>query len=183
MGGTILRGLPPSPREGEPLHSKVLSQHVFRSTVVLFSAAVLGLPTVASAASPAKGAHFSGKTNEKPARSLSFVVSNSGTAAANFQFSTLGCLASPTAVAKTVKVGTIKLSKSGSFSVSGAKSVITKHPKSTLTVKIAFTVKVSGKFTSKKAATGTISYTESISSPGEPGPKCTSKPLKFTTTS
>jgi len=110
------------------------------------------------------------------------VVSNSGTALNSFQFSTLGCLASPIAVAQTVKVGTIKLSKSGSFSVSGAKWAITKHPNSTVTVKIAYTVKVSGKFTSKKAATGTISYNESISSPGEPGPKCTSKPLKFTTT-
>lgn len=166
------------------MHNKVLSQRVFGRTIVLFSVAVLGLSTVASAASPTKGAHFSGKTNEKPARSLSFAVSSSGNALNNFQFSTLGCLVGPGDTAKTVKVGTIKLSKSGSFSISGAKFAITKHPTSTVTVKIAYTVKVSGKFTSKKAATGTISYSESISSPGEPGPKCSiPKPLTFTAAS
>jgi hypothetical protein len=165
------------------MHTTVSRRRVFRGVVVLLGVAVLCLPIAASAASPKKGTHFSGKTSGSPAGSVRFVVSNSGTALDNFQFSTLGCLASPTAVSQTVKVGTIKLSKSGSFSVSGAKWAITKHPNSTVTVKIAYTVKVSGKFTSKKAATGTISYNESISSPGEPGPKCTSKPLKFTTTS
>jgi hypothetical protein len=46
-----------------------------------------------------------------------------------------------------------------------------------------FTVKVSGKFTGKKAASGTISYSEIITVNGAPGPKCTSARLKFTTTS
>jgi hypothetical protein len=166
------------------MHTTGLSRRVFRGVVVLVGAAALCSPIVASAASPRKGAHFSGKTNEKPAGSLSFVVSSSGKALNDFQFSTLGCLASPSAVAETVKVGTIKLSKSGSFSISGAKAVITKHPTSTVTVTIAYTVKVSGKFTSKKAATGAISYGETISSPGEPALKCPMpKSLKFTAAS
>jgi hypothetical protein len=165
------------------MHNKVLTQRVFRRTIVVVSIAVLGLSTVASAAAPKKGAHFSGKTSGSPAGSVSFVVSHSGTALNSFQFSTLGCLASPGAVALPVKVGTIKLSKSGSFSISGAKVVSTKHPSSTVTVKVTDTVKVTGKFTSKTAATGTISYSESISTNGEPGPKCTSQPVKFTATS
>jgi hypothetical protein len=47
-------------------------------------------------------------------------------------------------------------------------------------VKITDTVKVSGKFTSKTAASGKISYSESMSANGEPGPKCTvAKPADF----
>ena len=112
---------------------------VLRSAVTLCSVAVLGLSGLASAATPKKGAHFSGKTSESPGRPLSFTVSSSGTALSSFQFSTLGCLASPTAVALPVRVGTVKLSKSGGFAVSGAKSVSTKHPTSKMTVKITYT--------------------------------------------
>ena len=161
------------------MHSTASSRRVFRIAVVLFSA-VLAMSSLALAASPKKGAHFSGKLSEKKPGAVSFVVSNSGTALNNFRFTTLGCLASPTAVALPVKIGTIKLSKVGSFSVSGAKSVTTKHPKSTLTLKVTFTVKVSGKFTSKTAASGTITYSTSFTANGVPGPKCTSSPLKFT---
>jgi hypothetical protein len=103
------------------MHTTIPTRRAFRCAVVLFSATVLGLSSVASAASPKRSAHFSGKTSESPAEPLNFVVSNSGTVLNNFQFSTLGCLASPGAVALPVKVGTIKLSKSGSFSASGVK--------------------------------------------------------------
>jgi len=165
------------------MHTTVSSRRAFRGVVVLFSAAVLSLPSIVSAASPKKGAHFSGKTSESPAGKLSFVVSKGGTALNKFQFSTLGCLASPGATAVTVKVGTIKLSKSGRFSVSGATWVNTKHPTLMLTVKVTIIAKVSGRFTSKKAASGTITFRESISTSGEQGPKCTSRRLKFTATS
>ncbi len=143
--------------------------------------ALLGVSAISLAASPTKNARFSGKTSESPAEPISFVVSSSGTALKSFQFKTFGCLASPGATAFPVKVGTVKLSKPGSFSVAAAKVVNTKHPKANVTVATTITVTVNGKFTSPTAATGTIEYRQSVATNGAPGPKCTPpKPLTFT---
>ncbi len=165
------------------MHTTVARRRILAGTLILFGA-LLGLSAVSLAASPAKGAHFSGKTNESPAEPISFVVSSSGAALKSFQFKTLGCLASPGETAFPVKVGKLELSTSGSFSVAGAKVVNTSHPKTTLTIATTITVTVRGKFTSRTAATGTIHYSESVAANGVPGPKCTApKPLTFNATS
>ncbi len=161
------------------MHTTVAGRRGAAGALILLSA-LLGLSAVSLAASPAKNTRFSGKTSESPAEPISFVVSSSGTTLKSFQFKTLGCLASPGETAFAVRVGTLKVSKSGGFSVAGAKVVNTNHPKSTVTVATRITVSVSGRFTSRTAATGTIRYSESVAVNGAPGPKCTvPKPLTF----
>ncbi len=161
------------------MHITVTYRRVLTSALILLGA-LLGLSAVSLAASPAKGARFSGNTNESPSEPVSFVVSSSATALKSFQFKTLGCLASPGQTAFAVKVGTLKLSRSGGFSVTGAKAVNTHRPKANLTIVTTITVTVSGTFTSRTAASGTIRYSQRVSTNGAPGPKCTAaKPLTF----
>jgi hypothetical protein len=58
----------------------------------------------------------------------------------------------------TIKVGNLSLSKSGHFSESGATSTYTAFGEKTVT-----TTKVTGRFTSARAATGIISFNQQIS--------------------
>jgi len=146
----------------------------------LLGALLLAVPAIAAAANPRRGAHFSGRTSEVPPGTLSFAVSHNGSGLTNFRFATLGCLASPGAQAFPVTIKAVPLSKSGSFALNHAKSVTVKHPATGTTIQITVTAKIQGTFTGVHAASGTISYSESISANGAPGPKCTApKALKF----
>lgn len=155
-------------------------RHTFGVTAALIGALALMAPVIASAVTPQKGAHFSGKTSVTPSGTVTFTVSSKGTALERFKFTTLGCLASPGATAFPVTVGKVKVSTTGSFSTSGAKAVLTKHPTSAITVTITLVVKVGGRFTGKKAASGTISFVQSVATNGAAGPKCSSPTVKFT---
>ena len=74
-------------------------------------------------------------------------------------------------------VGTIKVGSDGKFSVKNAKSTykvaVQGSTQSTVT-----TASVSGKFTNRKTATGTITYSQAYSQPGVPGSSC--GPVKLT---
>src|SRR5271167_1661757 len=111
--------------KGGKVHSTVAGRRGAGGAAILLST-LMGLSAVSLAASPVSNARFSGKTNESPAEPISFVVSGSGTALTRFKFDTLGCLASPGETAFPVKVGRLALTRSGSFSVAGAKVVNTR---------------------------------------------------------
>jgi hypothetical protein len=137
-------------------------------TAVLVSLAVLTTATAAIAAHPKKGSHLAGATSEAPVNGfkapVTFAVSPNGKTLTKFAYSTFGCFGAggfrpgidyytqPSAI---VKVGTVKVSGSGHFSVTGAVFVYSSHG-----VKTTTTTKVTGSFTKSTAANGTITFTQ-----------------------
>jgi hypothetical protein len=131
---------------------------------------MLAVTATALAAHPKAGAHFSGFSAASPINGfeppVTFAVSGNGRTLTNFKYSTLGCFGAggfqpgvdyftqPQAI---MKVGTVKLSKSGHFSASGALSTNTTFGNTTKT-----TSKVSGSFTSAKVAQGTITFSQKV---------------------
>jgi hypothetical protein len=135
--------------------------------------ALLLLATAASAiaAHPKGGARLSGYTSESPINGfkapVTFSVSSSGTTLLNFTYASLGCVGSGgfspgvdyfTKPFNTIKVGKVKVSKSGHFSESGAASTYSAFGDKTVT-----TSKVAGVFAGAKSATGTITFGQQIS--------------------
>ncbi|HEV7162610.1 MAG TPA: hypothetical protein VGN25_05080 [Solirubrobacteraceae bacterium] len=135
--------------------------------------AIAGLSTVATAlaAHPHAGARFSGFTSASPINGfkapVTFTVASNGSTLQNFKYSSFGCFGAGgfrpgidyyTQPNNITKVGTVKLSKSGSFSVSGVVSTVSSFGDTTKT-----TSAVSGRFTSAGAATGTVSFSQKIS--------------------
>jgi hypothetical protein len=135
---------------------------------VLVGAAVLTSAAAAMAAHPKKGSHFTGVTSESPVNGfkapVTFVVSGNGKTLTQFAYSTFGCFGAggfqpgidyytqPSAI---IKVGKVTVSGSGHLSEAGAAFVHSSFGVTTTT-----TTKVSGSFTSAKAANGTITFTQ-----------------------
>lgn len=135
--------------------------------------AIAGMSSVATAlaAHPHAGARFSGFTSASPINGfkapVTFTVASNGSTLQSFKYSSFGCFGAGgfrpgidyyTQPNNITKVGTVKLSKSGSFSISGAVFSYSAFGDTTKT-----TSKVTGRFTSAKTATGTISFSQQIS--------------------
>ena len=125
---------------------------------------------VASAAHPQAGARFAGTSSLAPINGfkapVTFRVSRNGGKLTGFAYSSLGCFGAggfrpgvdyftqPSAI---IRVGTVKVLKSGSFSASGTTSV-TSHGVTTTT-----TTKVNGMFTTAKLARGVVTFQQRAS--------------------
>ena len=132
-------------------------------------AAALSLAAVAFAAKPAHGAHFSGRTAAQPVvgfyAPVKFTVSQNGRQLTGFSYGSFGCFGAggfrpgvnPYTGGSVIHIGTVKVSASGSISVSGAKSTSSGFGNTTVT-----TVSVAGRFTKPKAAAGTITFSQKI---------------------
>jgi hypothetical protein len=162
--------------------SRIVSR---RATIAVVSLLVCLVALVASAlaATPKKGAHFTGRLSTPPISGfhapVTFKVSASGKLLDNFTFGSFGCFGAggfkpgvnPYTGRALIDVGTIKVFTGGKFSQ-------TKPASYTVNGQTAsFTVTVSGHFSKRTSATGTIRFTEVV---GVTPAKCTSATLTFT---
>jgi hypothetical protein len=160
-----------------------------RPTLITAGAAIavasLAVAGAALAAHPRKGHKYSGFSSVgaingfKPP--VKFKVSSDGTKLLNFTYSSLGCEGAggfmpgvdywtkPFAVKK---VGTVNVTGNGKFSVKSAKSTFSVSGQTTVT-----TSTISGRFKNAKTATGTITFSQTISVNG--GIKCGPAKLTF----
>lgn len=154
---------------------------------LLAGAALLVFVTSAIAAHPKKGARFVGIVigpeinGFKPP--VKFKVSADSKTLTGFSYSTLGCFGAGgfrpgvdyyTKPSALIKVGTVKVSRSGNFSVKGVVSVYKGPGGSTTT-----TSAISGSFTSSTVVQGTITFAQKLS-PGGGTCNTSSFPLHFT---
>ncbi|HEX4435549.1 MAG TPA: hypothetical protein VH061_02020 [Solirubrobacteraceae bacterium] len=140
---------------------------------------------VALAAKPAHGAKFSGRTAAEAVEGffapVNFTVSRDGKSLKGFTFGSLGCEGaggfapgvSPYKGGSIIHVGTVKVSSKGAISVSGAKSKFEIQGQITTT-----TVAITGHFTKRKAATGTITFSQKFSGTLDSG--CGPAKINFT---
>ncbi len=155
-------------RRTRPNHRQI-ARHA-GATVAL---AVIALITAAAAlaAHPNAGGRFSGFTSASPINGfkapVTFNVSSNGSTLQNFKYSSFGCFGAGgfrpgidyyTQPNNIIKVGNVKLSKAGRFSISGAVSTSNSFGDITKT-----TSTVSGRFTSARTATGSISFSQKVS--------------------
>ena len=139
--------------------------------VVLLAAALsLALTAGASAATPKKGKLYTGRTTASYnyfSAPVSFTVSGTGKQLLRFKWTGGGCLglggpgnawANPE---MNYKVGTIKVSRTGTFSVKKVRSTFKGSSGGTALTKVT-TSTVKGHFKSAKTATGTISFTQKL---------------------
>jgi hypothetical protein len=140
-----------------------------RRLVIVVGVVVLTATAAAIAAHPKKGAHFAGTMSLNAINGfkapVSFTVSSNGTALTKFTYSTLGCFGAGgfrpgvnpyTQPGAIIKVGSVTVLASGHFSRTGAVAVY--HSPFGVTTRT--TTKVSGSFTSPKAAGGTVTVTQ-----------------------
>jgi hypothetical protein len=136
----------------------------WRTTAVVATAALLASSAVALGALPKHGASFKGKINGAVINGfvapVSFKVASNGKSLTGFQYSSFGCFGAggfrpgidyytqPDAI---IKVGTVKVTANGHFSVTGATFSHTSFGN-----KFTTTTNVTGVFTKSKAAKGTI---------------------------
>jgi len=123
----------------------------------------------AFAAKPAHGAHFTGRTAAQPVLGfyapVKFTVSQNGRELTGFSYGSFGCFGAggfkpgvnPYTGSSVIHIGAVKVSASGSISVSGAKSTSSGFGNTTVT-----TVSVAGRFTKPKAVAGTITFSQKI---------------------
>jgi hypothetical protein len=157
-----------------------------RAVVAVIVFAVLaGSAASALAAHPKKGSHFSGSFSFTGVNGfkapVAFTVSRNGKTLVGFSYSTLGCFGSGgfqkgvdyyTKPFSIIKVGSVKVSASGRFS---AKGVVFKYTVAGITT--TTTTTLSGRFSGAKAASGTVTFSQKLSSGAA---TCTSVPLSFT---
>lgn len=148
-------------------------------------AAALSLLVVVSAlaAHPKAGKTYTGFISAPPNNGhkppVSFKVSRDGKRLLGFKWAGFGCVGGGgpgnpwTNPYNNYKVGTLKVSKSGTFSVKNVKSTQHQHGAPT---KITFS-SVSGRFRTAKKAAGTIRVTQKIQ-----GHTCSGKKQAFTVT-
>jgi hypothetical protein len=151
------------------------------------------LATGALAAHPKAGKTYSGYNSAAKVNGfrapVSFKVSSNGTKLLGFQYGTVGCFPTQhvphgnpytkasSKASTNIKVGTIAVSGNGSFSVKNAKYVV----KQVLTETTTSTV--TGKFSTAKAASSTITISQTLTGPHfPPGHKCGPFHLTFTAT-
>jgi hypothetical protein len=132
--------------------------------------AAMTLAAAALAAKPAHGAHFTGRTAAAPILGfyapVRFTVSQNGRQLTGFSYGSFGCFGAggfrpgvnPYTGGSMIHVGAVRVSASGSISVSGAKSTSSAFGNTTVT-----TISVTGRFTKAKAATGKITFSQKIS--------------------
>jgi hypothetical protein len=162
---------------------------VLLALLAVLAAAMLGAAVSALAATPKRGAHFTGRTSANPVNGfhapVTFAVSGKGTTLQAFTYSTFGCFGAGgfrpgidyyTQPGSLIKVGAIKVSRSGRFSVSGAV-----WSDSVAGQKTTTTSAVTGRFTSAKAASGTITFSQKLT--GEYTSSCGPGTIHFTATS
>jgi hypothetical protein len=159
--------------------------NAFALTLSLLAA--LSLAAVALAAKPAPGAHFKGRTSAAPILGfyapVTFTVSQSGQSLGGFSFGSFGCFGAggfrpgvnPYTSGSIIHLGTVKVSASGRISVSGAKSSHTVAGQTTVT-----TVAVNARFTTPKAASGSITFTQKVT--GTVNSSCGPGKIAFTAT-
>lgn len=164
--------------------------HTIRRTASMAVGALLtgalALGATALAATPKKGARFSGHLSTPPVEGfkapVKFRVDPSGKLLDNFTFGTFGCFGAggfrpgvnPYTGDSLINAGAIKLAHNGSFSQTKLAGYSVRGQQTT------FNVKVSGRFSSRSRASGTIVFTESG---GGGSGKCTSSTLSFTASS
>ena len=124
---------------------------------------------VALAVKPAHGAHFTGRTSASPVLGfyapVKFTVAQDGRSLKGFSFGSFGCFGAggfrpgvnPYTGSSILRVGAIKVSDSGRFSVTGAKSRYTAAGQTTVT-----TIAVTGRFTGRKLAAGSITFSQKV---------------------
>jgi len=153
---------------------------VLRSRLTVLGAVAglsLALAAVALAVAPKAGAKYTGFTSAPTANGfkapVSFTVAHSGGNVLSFTYGDTGCPGGTLPAgnpylqsADNVKVGAIHLTKAGVFSVKNVKRTT-----STIAVQggeqVNYTIStVKGKFTTKKIATGTITFTNGFTVPG-----------------
>src|SRR5947209_1806179 len=143
----------------------------------------------ALAAHPKNGKKYKGSTTQpaingfKPP--VSFTVSKDGKTLLHFKWAGVGCFGAGGFGSgdpwKTGflnhKVGAMKISRTGSFSIKNSKAGFTFFGRTTST-----TSTVKGKFTSSKAAKGTITFTQHLSGSGVKSQSCGPVTTTFTAT-
>ena len=150
-------------------------------------AGALTLAAAALAATPKKGANFSGHITEAPidgfTAPVKFRVDPKGKFLDRFTFGTFGCFGAggfkpgvnPYTGTSLLDAGSIKLTGNGHFGQTQLAGYTVAGQTNT------FTVKVSGHFTKRNAASGTIQFTQVVTGVSSSGPiKCTSTALPFT---
>jgi len=156
------------PKGDTCMRAATFRRSTLAATLGLLAAALM-LAAVALAAKPAHGAHFHGRTAAQPVvgfyAPVTFTVSQDGRSLKGFSYGSLGCLGaggfrpgvSPYTGGSIIRVGSVKVSSAGAISASGAKST-----SGSLGNTIVTTVSIAGRFTKAKAATGTISFSQTI---------------------
>jgi hypothetical protein len=162
-----------------------LRRSIFGTLLTLAAAGTLA--GVALAAKPAHPANFTGRTNAPAVvgffAPVKFSVSQDGRSLKSFSYGSFGCQGAggfrpgvnPYTKGSIIHVGTVKVSSSGHFSVSGAKSVFSIDGQITTT-----TSAVTGRFTKGKAATGTITFSQKFG--GTLSASCGPAKISFTAT-
>jgi hypothetical protein len=159
-----------------------------RRTPAAVAAVLLSFAVVAGAlaAAPQAGGKYSGFTSEHPVLGfhapVTFSVSANGSLLLNFQYSSLGCFGGggfrgdPFKDKPAVlRVGTVKVARTGSFSVTGAKSTFEVQGQKTVT-----TTRITGHFKTARLATGKIGLKQTFSDPQAAGSTCGPLTFKFT---
>lgn len=169
-----------------PLAQLRAPRRVTLALTVAVALAGLTMAASAIAAHPKAGSRYAGSTSASPVNGfpapVTFTVARNGKSLLNFKFSTFGCFGAGgfrpgvdyyTQPGSIIKVGTVKLSKSGRFSVSGTVSDY-----SAFGDKTATTSKVVGRFAKAKLATGTITFSQKVI--GKFSSSCGPGTLQFT---
>jgi hypothetical protein len=150
---------------------------------------VLCLPAAALAAAPKGGGHYRGSTGQPKingfAAPVSFTASHDARKLLRFTYGSLGCQGAggfqpgvtPYKGDALVHVGTIAVTRKGSFSVRGAKTKET--TKGAISVTITTTTHVTGRFTSQRKAKGTIKFTQHFVQPNVTPFDCSSETIPF----
>jgi len=148
---------------------------------------ILAVCATALAAHPGAGKIYSGHTSAPAINGhrgpVNFKASSNGKKLLKFEYGNIGCTAMSTlkgnpyaSAAYIIKVGTITASGSG-FSVTNAKSVYNKAGKKYVTVS---TVAIT--FKSATSASGTVSFSQTITAAGHTNNSCGPYELSFTAT-
>ena len=165
-----------------------------KATAGLLAATLtLGLAATAFAAHPKPGRRYTGtQTNVNTivgfSAPVSFKVSSTGKQLLNFSYGTIGCFGAggfkpgvnPYTKSDLITVGPVTVKSSGSFSFSNSK-VTYHYPTGGYTQVTQTTIR--GKFTNRKTATGTITYSQTLTPPSGSGSTCrVTVPRTFTAT-
>ena len=147
-------------------------------TLALAAVGALTLTGTALAAHPKSSTKYGGTTSEAKVNgkrpTVTFKVSKDGKKLVNFTYQTVGCFAGGQGGKQGL--GTLTVSKSGAFSV---KNALTKQTSAARTLSTKSTV--SGKFKTSGTATGTITFTQSVSQKSGPQIKpCGPTKITFT---
>jgi hypothetical protein len=153
----------------------------------------LGFAATALAAHPKPGKRYAGtQTNVNPivgfSAPVSFKVSSTGKQLLRFTYGTIGCFGAggfkpgvdPYTRSDLIKVGPITVTGSGHFAISNSKMTY-QYPTGGYTQVTKTTI--SGRFTTRKTATGTITYSQTLTPPSGSGSTCrVTVPRTFTAT-